>query len=455
MTDRATLTEDYLARIRTSGATAAELVGRQTESAQLTAFYGGGFLSRPLLLGHQEQIGLQHDLEQFHQALTSLPERLFGGDLAAFARAVGMTEVQVSAIMRGRGSSVTRQSRADLYLTESGFKMLECNMGSALGGMDNGDMAELLLEHPLLRAFADEHRLAYVDTTEVQVVNTVTECGFTLDDHPVVALADWPSSYETLAPYNKLLCERWGGYGLEAYACHIGELEVRDGRVWLDGRAIDIIVRTFMIEDLLESPEAPALMDPVLDAAEAGLVRIFTPMETEAYTSKGAMAMLSDERNRHLFSAEELASLDRLLPWTRMARSGPVTLESGEQVDLLEYALAHQESLALKPTLLHGGQGIVLGWDERVTPEQWRAQVTEALDGPYLLQRRVQPIPEYFLDESGELTPWLVTWGAFTGVNGFGGANARGLPVSAASGIVNTSTGALAGSVLVEQAPTG
>jgi hypothetical protein len=453
VSSHASLTRDYLDRLTAAGATSTELVGRLGESEHLAAFYGREFLSRPVFLGHREKLALERDLLVWHQAVADLPDRLFEGDLAAFARAVGMNEVQVSAALRGRGERLTSQSRSDLYRTADGFKMLECNLGSALGGMDNGDFAAGLLEHPLLGAFAAEHRLGYVDTTEVQVANTLAECGYARDDRPVVALADWPTSYQTLEKYNRMLCERWARYGMEAYACHVGELTVRDQRVWLDGRPIDIVVRTFMAGDLLESPEAPALMDPVLDAAQAGWVKIFTPMETEAFTSKGALALLSDERNRACYDASELESLDRLLPWTRMARSGKATLEDGERVDLLEYALAHQDSLALKPTLSYGGQGVLLGWDERVDAEQWRRTVTEAFDGPYLLQRRVTPEPEYFPDERGELQPWLVSWGVFTGKDGFGGVQVRGLPCSAASGVVNVSFGALAGSALIELPP--
>ncbi|MDH6140494.1 hypothetical protein P3T35_002502 [Kitasatospora sp. GP30] len=454
MTDRVSLTEDYLKRVKASGATARELIGRMPESKQLTTFYGNDFLSRPLFLGHREKVRLENDMRVWHDAVESLPDRLFDGDLAAFARAVGMTEVQVSAVLTGRGERMTRQSRADLYCTEDGdFKMLECNLGSALGGMDNGDMAAALLEHPLLAEFAAEHRLGYVDTTEVQVANTLLESGYARTDKPVVALADWPTSYQTLESYNRLLCERWGRYGLEAYACHIGELEVRDRRVWLDGRPIDLVVRCFMIEDILESPEAPALMGPVLEAAEAGWVRIFTPMETEAFTSKGALAMLSDERNRHLFSAAELESLDRLLPWTRMVRDDKVTLEDGSRTDLLGYALDHRESLALKPTLSYGGRGVVLGWDQKVTAAQWEQEVRSALDGPYLLQRRVDPAIEYFLDPRGEWAPWLVSWGVFNGVDGFGGCLARAVPVSSGIGIINVSGGALASSLFYELPP--
>ena len=119
--------------------------------------------------------------------------------------------------------------------------------------------------------------------------------------------------------------------------CHLGELTLRDHRVWLGDRPVDVIYRIFLIEDLL-APDGPALIDPVLRAAERGEVQIFTPMDSQLYASKGALALLSDEANRHLCSAAELASLDRLLPWTRMMRPGLVTVD-GEQVELTRIRL--------------------------------------------------------------------------------------------------------------------
>ena len=122
-----------------------------------------------------------------------------------------------------------------------------------------------------------------------------------------------------------------------------------------------MIYRVFMIQNLLE-PDGPALIDPILRAAERGEVKIFTPMHAQLYSSKGALALLSDEASRPLCTAAELASLDRMLPWTRMLRSGPVTVD-GERADLLDYATGHRADLVLKPTARHGGQGIVTGGD--------------------------------------------------------------------------------------------
>jgi hypothetical protein len=449
MLNRTTLTALYLDELKRRGARASELLGTMPESELLNAFYYGRYLSRPLFIGHEERDRLYADLEDVRAALVSLPDRLFGGDLEAFARSVAADDVYVSAIVRSRGAPVSVQARADLYADSSGFRLLEYNMGSALGGMDNADMCRALLEHPLLAEFAQTHRLGYVDTMREQVHDMLAECGVEPGSFPMVAVTDWPSSYENdLGPYMRRLATRWRELGLDAHACHVGELEVHRGRVRLGGRAVDIIARMFLIHNLLESPEAPALIDPILDAVARGEVQMFTPLDSELLGSKGALAILSDERNRHLFSAAELASFDRIVPWTRMVRPGPVALEDGREVDLLGYAITHQEDLVLKPTMLASGKGVLLGWHRDTTPQLWRDRLTTALDGPYVIQRRIRPVPELFPDDYGELVPWIVAWGVFTVVNGYGGILTRGHPVGSDIAVISVLTGASAGCCL-------
>ncbi|HEY2442094.1 MAG TPA: hypothetical protein VGI31_03075 [Streptosporangiaceae bacterium] len=446
--NRADLTALYLDEVKRQGVAARDLIGSQADSDVLHAFYSGLYLSRPLFLGHEEVTRLYSDLDNVRSALVSLPGRLFGGDLAAFARAVGMTEIQVSAIMRCPSTTVTKMSRADLYLDETGFKLLELNMGSALGGIDNAEMISSLLEHPVLAEFAETHRLTYVDTLREQANTINAECGLEPGSRPMMAAVEWPSSYKSTEPFMRLHMARLRKLGYDAHCCHIGQLEVHDERVWLEGRPVDVINRVFLIEDLMESPEAPALAEPILDAVARGWVKIFTPMDSGLYSSKGALAMLSDEENRSLLDPNELASLDRLLPWTRMARPGPVTLEDGRRVDLLQYALDHQDDLALKPTAMHGGIGIVLGWSENTNVRAWEEQVRAAMDGPYVLQRRIRPVAELFPGDDGELVPWIVTWGPFTVASGYGGMYARAMTVASNAEVINTNHGAYVGSGL-------
>src|SRR5215469_8577390 len=104
--NRVTLTAAYLDEVKRRDLHARQMIGSQADSDVLRALYRGPYLSRPLFLGAAEQAQLHRDLENLRSALVSIPDRLFGADLAAFARAAGMTDVQVSAILRCRGTAV-------------------------------------------------------------------------------------------------------------------------------------------------------------------------------------------------------------------------------------------------------------------------------------------------------------------------------------------------------------
>lgn len=445
----AELTGLYLEEVKRSGVRPTELHRGSKQTPQLIQdFYQERYLTRPLFLGYEETQQLQTDLRNLHSALVSLPDRRFGGDLAAFARALGMAEVQVSAIMRSRGKTVTQQFRADLYPAATGFKLLELNMGSAIGGVDNSDLCRMYLRHPLLRQFADKHRLGFVDTMQEQVNNMFAETGFAPGSRPFMATTDWPSSFETLEPFMRHFDSRLQEMGMDAHPCHIGQLEIRDGGVWLGEKRVDIIQRLFMLEDLLEYPDAAKLMDPILAAAARGDVKIFTPMDAELFASKAALAMLSDEQTRPLLAPHELASIDRILPWTRMVRPGPVTLEDGREVELLEYAKTHRHELALKPTMQHGGKGVLLGWLPDTDQATWEEQLQAALDEPYVVQRRIRPVPELFPSDDGDPVPWIVSWGVFSVINGYGGVYARASRVDSGNEVIGFYKGAFSGCCL-------
>jgi hypothetical protein len=310
----------------------------------------------------------------------------------------------------------------------SALRLLEFNMGSAVDGITTADICRAMLRHPLLKEFASTHQLHYPDTLRQQLNLIFAETGFAPDSYPVVAVADWPERYPRIKHVLQTVARRWRTMGLDAHACHIGQLTMNGGRVWLRGRPVDIIFRIFLAEHLL-TPEGHALMDSVLDAVAREEVILFTPLDSEMFGSKAPLAMLSDQANRHLFSPAELAAIDRVLPWTRMVRPGPVTLEDGHTVDLYDYAVSHADDLVLKPTLLHAGKGVVPGWPSETTEVIWRDQLTKAMGGPYVLQRRIRPEPELCPGDDGEAVPWVVTWGVFTFPAGYGGVYARAFPV--------------------------
>ena len=78
----------------------------------------------------------------------------------------------------------------------------------------------------------------------------------------------------------------------------------------------------FYIGHLHESPRAPPWWRLILEAAARGHVKLCAPLESDMFSSKAALAMVSDDANRQLFTAAELESIDRIVPWTRLVRPG-------------------------------------------------------------------------------------------------------------------------------------
>lgn len=444
------LTELYLKEAAQRGIAPGDLPAAAGRELDLVATsFRGRCLTRPVFLERAELGQLSADLENTYDALTALPERLFGGDLGAFATAVGLTGEQVGAVLMARDAPPTRFVRADLYREATGFRLMELNIGSTVGGGDNAMVNRAMLTNPELAEFVRAHSLAYADTL-AEIANTImAESGISAHDGSLVAAVDWPPAAERFNAVLQTSANELAALGVDFVPCHLRNLSLHDKRVWLGDRPVDVIYRLFMIEDLLHA-DGPGLINPVLQAAERGEVKIFTPMHSQLYSSKGALALLSDEANRPLWTPAELASLDRLLPWTRMLRAGPVTVD-GDRVDLLDHALGQRENLILKPTAMHGGLGIVAGW--QTDEAGWDRQLRDLMDQPYVLQRRVRPEPEPFPGADG-LEPWVLTWGAYLCTAGYGGMWVRGT-ADRDTGGVNMATGAYATCCFHESASGG
>lgn len=430
---RSGLGADYLKHLSHRGADTEELIRHVVADELVAVAYRGRYLSSPVFISAEERRNLAADLGMVHTLLTQLPKRLFGGDTGALARGVGMTETQASVVERATkaGQPLLPLARSDLYRGADGFKLLELNITSALGGFENAGINRAMLMHPALSEFVAEHRLGYVDTLRGIVKTLFAECAAHMGDgrRPVVALADWPESFKTYEPRLKVMAALFDGLGIDALPCHVGQISERGGRLEVDGRAIDVVYRFFLVEEIA-TPADAELVEPILRAFDEGRVGLFSRLDAELYGNKGALAMLSDDDNRHAFSEQERACIDRFLPWTRHVRRTATDLD-GQEIELVGHAVAQQHELILKPTLLHGGSGIVPGWT--VTAEEWKARLAEAMDGPYVVQQRIRPMPELFPTSEGSGSQELfLNWGVFltdptvTGEDGYNGCLVRG-----------------------------
>jgi hypothetical protein len=444
----AELTHAYLRLLAGRHVPPEELTVAVRASELLADAFRDQFLSRPAFLGAAELTDLMADLRMVHAMLAALPRRMFGGSHERFVRELGILPIQQAVTARAFYGVSPMLSRFDLYRSADGFKVLESNQTSSLGGFQNTEINRAMLSHPVLSEFVADHQLEYTETLHGLVDTMLAECGASVrGDRPLVGLVDWPTSFPHYEPRLRGMAALMAEMGVDAVPCHVGQLRERDGRLELDGRAIDIVYRFFVVKEIATQQDAD-LLEPILRTVESGGAGMFIPIGADTYGSKSAMAMLWDERNLAQISAAERACLERVVPWSRplsRADRGP----DGQEADLVDFAVANQHELILKPSLDYGGDGIVAGWT--VTPDEWRTCLTAGAQGGYIIQQRVRPVAEPF-PSSGQTgyEDMYLNWGIFlvdaaaTGSNGYGGCLMRGT-TDPEAGVVNFGSGSLMG----------
>jgi hypothetical protein len=118
---------------------------------------------------------------------------------------------------------------------------------------------------------------------------------------------------------------------------------------------------------------------------------------------KASFALISDERNAHLFTGREQEAIRQHIPWTRTVEDRRTHDPQGAPIDLLAYASDHQANLVLKPNDEYGGKGVLIGWEcDKAT---WENALHAALDEPSIVQTRATIAYEDFprIDDTGRL----------------------------------------------------
>lgn len=422
MTDH--VSQRYIEQCLTPGSRLSTAVQDAKLPAALFASAGQRLLPRPIFVPEAEMRGFADDVIALFHLITALPRRLFGGDFDRYCAELRI-HPRRAALMRSLGEAAPLYGRADMYHDGQRFKLLEFNIASELGGVDRaGRIPAALLEVEAFAEFADAYDLAYTDTGR-QVAAALRRAGETVAPgrEPAIALLDAPGGMANYGVYWRSFQELMRELGLDFHIGEVSDVRDREGKLFLGTTPIDVILRTFSVDEICAEHNGDALAETIFQAHRAGSVVLWTPMASSLYGNKGCLALLSDPRWHNHFTADELALVDRVLPWTR-SLGGASSLEEEQ---LLQECRDRREELILKPNADYGGSGIVAGW-ETAEDAWWRA-LKEGARAGCVVQERVIPRPEPVVDpRTCRVNDWWAAWGLFVTPDGYAGAYARALP---------------------------
>jgi hypothetical protein len=388
---------------------------------------GQRLLARPLFVDEAEMRSFSEDVIRLFDLITSLPTRLFDDDLDRYCAALRIDGRRAALMRRLGGGAPPLYGRADMYHDGTSFKLLEFNIASELGGVDRaGEIPRALLGVDAFASFAARHDLRFTHTG-CRVAESLRTAGKSVAGNraAVVALLEGPGGMAKYGAYWRSFQELMRGLGLDLQIGEIGEIRTRSGKLFLGKTPIDVILRCFSVDQICDAADGEALVEPIFRAHEENTVVLWTPMESNLFGNKGCLAMLCDPRRRAAFSADELALVDRILPWT--CSLDRESIAGSEK--LLDYCRARRAELILKPNGSHGGVGIVAGWT--ATDREWDRALRDGSTAGCIVQERVIPRAELVVDPAtGSLGMWQAAWGLFVTPDGYAGAYARALPAA-------------------------
>ncbi|MBX3010911.1 MAG: hypothetical protein KF832_05365 [Caldilineaceae bacterium] len=281
------------------------------------------------------------------------------------------------------------------------LNFIEFNGESPAGMAYNDVMAELFLELPLMQRFQARYGVQSLEARPHAVAALLRiyyQWRGNRHKLPDIAIVDFrgvPTTTEF-----KLFVEYFARHGITATICDPDEMEFRQGQMYAAGRPVDFVYKRVLGSELVQKY---GLNHPIIAAVRAGAICMANPFACKLLHKKASFAVVSDERNAHLFTADELAAVRQHIPWTRLVEERTTMGPQGEPLDLVPWISANKDQLVLKPNDEYGGKGVLIGWETEQAI--WDTALQTALREPSIVQARATIAYEDFprIDDQGRV----------------------------------------------------
>lgn len=205
---------------------------------------------------------------------------------------------------------------------------------------------------------------------------------------PQVAIVDW-GHVPTLNEH-EIIRAFFIRHGIKAVLADPRNMEYKNGHLWIGDFRIDLIYKRVLCSELIHQM---GMENPIVQAIRDRKVYMTNSFSAKLLAKKASLAMLSDERNAHLFDDQQRAAINAHIPWTRRV-SERKTLYRGQEVDLLPFVAENRDRFVLKPNDEYGGKGVIIGWE--ASAEDWNETLKQALTDSYVVQEKVTVIYKDF-----------------------------------------------------------
>lgn len=396
--------------------------------------------SWPIILPEKLTNELQQVSIEIPRLLNKIPSLYFENDAKRIADFyfdgnVQMAEFYMLCVQKQTPISC----RLDLSYTTEGFKVLEVNAGSSIGGMEFQHFEPLIENVHSELSGTPQANFKAKQTQDIYMKFLLQQIG-NVGNQVNVFLAGRADENEASKQaqkkfFNELLAKELNNKGKKGsvYIDTIASLTYKDNALYYK----DTVIHSVLILDHSLSSMSPDLFRALL------MDQVYFPdhLGTMFLGDKRNLGILRKLAQAKAFSEEENKLILNHIPWTEIITDTEVTYQGKREplVPLLKY---RKDDFVIK--VANGMQGDDVFIGRYLSDEAWDKAITKALaHQKFVAQEFSDSINLLAPDNTNQWSPHKLIWGSFGFGKTYGGVWVRMSALKNTSGVINSATGAV------------
>ena len=376
------------------------------------------------------------------ELIKSIPKRIFDNDIKRISEYYKLSESFLSQMDIVNFQSDLIVGRGDFVMAEDGFKCVEYNIASNLGGWEakyiealyknESYISEFFLMHGPTVEIKDslyiclKHVLSFYKNSDLFNNDTKSVNVVLLDP---AGESDHSANIFVQDVYKNVVRELFGTLPGKIQIATVGNLNVNQESLYLGNDRVEILIDMshLLTEEILNLMYKKKLI--VLNGPISYLLN-----------NKLNLALLSEHSTSPLFSKEEQDTINKYIPWSRKITKTFKNTD-GEETSTINYLNQFKDEFVIKRSDGFGGKDVFIG--KNSTSDEWNDAISEALQEENWIMQKFYKSKEYHY-QKGELGYDLhdAIWGFFMFGKTYGGGFARLMPSSHERGVINSANGA-------------
>lgn len=335
--------------------------------------------------------------------------------------------------------------RLDLTYAEDGFKILEVNVGSSIGGWQVQSFEKVIrgfhseLTDPVTASnyYSHNSQAIYIKFLVDKILSQVTITDEMINVFIGVGHIDNEKiKGDIIDFFDGLLQKEFGARGLKgkAYTGSFSSLQLKNGKLCLEDEAMHGVV-AFKIE---EGEQIPA------DVFRAFIMdEIYFPdhLATSMYGDKRNLGLLRELAEQKVFSEADNTLIMKHIPWSSEITNKEFSYANDTR-SLIEILRTYKEKLVIKAAQGYQGKDVFIG--KFSSSEEWEHAIKIALtEADFIAQEYNESINYLAPNRQQKWTDHKLIWGAFGFGADYGGVWVRLSEVKTDVGVINSATGAV------------